>query len=98
LQRVGYQLEDKSLYRLSWPVLDRVPNTEPHRQKLIDGVESLNISFFDQDMQRHATWPLPPQGGSAQPPAALPKGVEVQLEIETLGSLRRVFRAPETLP
>ncbi len=98
LQRVGYQLEEKSLYRLSWPILDRVQDTTPHRQKLIDGIEKLGISFFDQDMKRHTSWPPQNQSNPNQPPAALPKGVEVVIEIETMGALRRVFRGPQPIP
>jgi general secretion pathway protein J len=98
LQRVGYQLEEKTLYRVSWPVLDRAQDTEPRRMKLFDGIENLTLYFFDQANERKTSWPPTTQGISNKTPAALPKGVEVVIETETMGTLRRVFRAPESLP
>lgn len=102
LQRVGYQLEEKTLYRVSWPVLDRAQDTQPRRQKLFDGIENISLTFFDQAMKRQTTWPSKTEGMSnnspADTPPGLPKGIEVTLETETMGTLRRVFRAPESLP
>jgi general secretion pathway protein J len=96
LQRVGYLLEEKTLYRITWPVLDRAQNTQSRRQKLFDGVEALNFNFFDQAMKRHTSWP-PTQSSENQTSTALPKGIEVMIETEKMGTLRRVFRAPESL-
>ncbi len=98
LQRVGYQLEEKTLYRLTWPNLDRAQGVEPHRQKLFDGIENLSFSFLDEKLQRQTSWPPSAQGGSGETPAALPRGVELNIESEKMGTLRRVFRAPESLP
>ncbi len=98
LQRVEYQLEEKTLYRVSWPVLDRTQSSEPRRQKLFDGIESLSLNFFNQKMERQTSWPPENLGNNEETPSALPKGVEVVIETEKLGTLRRVFRAPESLP
>ncbi|MEJ2455016.1 MAG: type II secretion system minor pseudopilin GspJ [Candidatus Thiodiazotropha sp.] len=98
LQRVEYQLEEKALYRVSWPVLDRTQSSEPRRQKLFDGIESLSLNFFDQKMERQTSWPQENLGSNEETPNALPKGIEVVIETEKLGTLRRVFRAPESLP
>jgi general secretion pathway protein J len=98
LQRVGYLVEDKSLYRVSWAVLDRAQDSEPRRQKLFDGVENLTLSFFDQSMKRQNAWPPTQMGSSNETPPALPKGVEVVIETATMGNLRRVFKASETMP
>lgn len=102
LQRVAYQLEENTLYRVSWPVLDRAQDTQPRRQKLFDGIENISLTFFDQAMKRQTTWPSNTEdmsnNSSADTPPGLPKGIEVTLETETMGTLRRVFRAPESLP
>jgi general secretion pathway protein J len=98
LQRVGYQLEEKTLYRVTWPVLDRAQDTEPRRQKLFDGVEELTFSFFDQDMKRKTSWPPTASGESGEAPETLPKGIELVIETEAMGTLRRLFRASESLP
>jgi general secretion pathway protein J len=98
LQRVGYLVEDKTLYRLRWAVLDRAQDSEPYRQKLFEGVENLTFSFFDQSTKPQNAWPPTQMGTSNETPPALPKGVEVVIETATMGNLRRVFRAPESMP
>jgi general secretion pathway protein J len=97
LQRVAYQLEEKTLYRVSWPTLDRAQDTEPRRQKLFDGIDSLSLKFIDGDMEQATSWPKESNGNSTTS-QALPKGIELVLETETLGTLRRVFRTPESKP
>jgi len=98
LQRVAYQLEEKTLYRLTWPALDRAQGAEPRRQKLFDGVESLTLSFLDEKLERQTSWPPGAQVGENAASSALPKGVELVIETDHMGTLRRVFRAPDSLP
>lgn len=95
LQRVGYLLEEETLYRVTWPVLDRAQDTEPRRQKLFSGIESLSLNFFDQEMKRQTSWPLLSGGENAD--SAMPRGIEMLVETKTMGTLRRVFRVPESL-
>lgn len=95
LQRVGYLLEDETLYRVSWPVLDRAQDSEPRRQTLFNGVDSLTLNFFDKEMKRQTRWP--PQSTDADGDIGLPKGLEMVIETKTMGNLRRVFRVPESL-
>ncbi len=97
LQRVGYQLEDKTLYRVSWPVLDRAQDTQAHRQKLFDGIDNLSLTFFDADMKRKTSWPAEATGNTTET-TALPKGIELVIETQAMGTLRRVFRAAESMP
>ncbi len=98
LQRVAYELEEKTLYRLTWPVLDRAQGVEPRRQKLFDGVANLTLGFIDEKLERQTSWPPSAQVGENTAPSALPKGVELVIETEHMGTLRRVFRAPDSLP
>lgn len=46
LQRVNYVFEDNALWRESYPVLDRAPDTEPQRVKLLDEVEEVRVRFL----------------------------------------------------
>lgn len=46
LQRVAYYLEDKQLVKKIWPVLDRVEDTKPIKQILLDEVDDLSFSFY----------------------------------------------------
>jgi general secretion pathway protein J len=95
LQRVGYLLEEETLYRVTWPVLDRAQDTEPRRQKLFTGIESLTLNLFDKDMKRQTSWP--PLSSGVTSGSGLPKGIEMEIETKTMGNLRRVFRVPESL-
>ncbi len=96
LQRVGYLLEEGTLYRVTWPVLDRAQDSEPRRQTLFDGVESLDLAFIDKELKRQTRWPPQTGGGSDSGDSGLPRGIEVVIESKTMGTLRRVFRAPES--
>ena len=46
LQRVNYRVEDGALWRDSYPVLDRAPDTEPQQVRLLEGVEVLELVFL----------------------------------------------------
>jgi general secretion pathway protein J len=48
LQRVGYVVQDDTLFRAYWMVLDRAPDTEPQLQEMLQGVEQ--IEFFALDV------------------------------------------------
>ena len=95
LQRVGYLLEEETLYRVTWPVLDRAQDSEPRRQTLFSGVDSLTLNFFDKEMKRQTRWP--PQSTQDTDEIGLPKGLEMVIETKSMGNLRRVFRVPESL-
>lgn len=95
LQRVGYLLEEETLYRVTWPVLDRAQDSEPRRQTLFSDVDSLSLNFFDKEMKRQTRWP--PQSTENAADIGLPKGLEMVIETKHMGSLRRVFRVPESL-
>ncbi len=97
LQRVRYVLENEALWRESWLVLDRV-NEEEGQQKtlLLSGVESLELRFLDSnsaaaeqsDIGGEWIEDWPPQGGVLD---SLPLAIELQLELETAGQIRRVI-------
>lgn len=88
LQRVAYQVRDNKLERLSWPVLDLAQDTTPFVQPLLNGVSGLEVSFLAGPDQNFSEWPPP------NPPpglAALPKAVQVVMEVEGWGRLERIF-------
>jgi len=101
LQRVGYQLsedpavdgETRTLYRLSWPVLDRAQGSQPRRSTLVDGIKGIEVHYLDQRMKPQSTWPKP--NDSKPPGYALPKAMELIMDIEGLGKIRRLFRMAE---
>jgi general secretion pathway protein J len=96
LQRVAYQLEDESLYRVIWPTLDRASESEPRRQRLFDQVKGVELTFYDQDMKKHDEWPVSQSGSNSTPSSSLPKAVEIVIELDKWGKIRRLFRVAQS--
>jgi general secretion pathway protein J len=98
LQRVGYVYEENTLYRLSWPTLDRPQESEPRRKKLIGDVTSLELIFYDKELEKKREWPPQTTGGDDEDPRVLPAAIELKMELEDWGTIRRLFRAQQPLP
>lgn len=101
MQRVHYYVEDGSLWRAYYPVLDRAIDTEMLRLRLIDDVESLEFRFLDslaslqvgrdlaidtRDWERNWT-SEPGTQNLREPPAA----IEMRIELADLGELSRLY-------
>lgn len=93
LQRVGYRLEDQELWRDHWPVLDRTFTVEPVREKLLTGVKSLKFRVMDGSRAWLDQWP---EAQSDDPAEARlrPAAVEVTIELEDWGTIRRLVEVP----
>ena len=90
LQRVAYFLDDDTLVRVQWPVLDRTLGTEPQEIALIDGIEELEFRFLPFNGDWSDTWPA---RGIASPATVRmrPRAVEVRITLDDYGEIRRVF-------
>ncbi len=94
LQRLRYLLAERQLIRESWPVLDRGPGLTTFRQPLLNKVKAFEIRFLDQRDTWHDYWPpstFAPTGGALQADERLPTAVEIVLELEDWGRLRRLL-------
>jgi general secretion pathway protein J len=98
LQRVGYVYEEDTLYRLTWRTLDRPLESEPHRQKLIDKITSLELIFYDKALEEKKEWPPTTTGTDEVDPRMLPVSIELNMELEDWGTIRRLFRAKQPVP
>lgn len=92
LQRVGYVVQDDTLYRAYWMVLDRAPDTEPNRQALLPGVEQIEFFALDAGGNEHTFWP--PAGDYRNDPAAQLAALILRLEVEPFGLVERVWPVP----
>jgi general secretion pathway protein J len=93
VQRVGYRLENGELWRDTWPVLDRTIAVEAVQRKLLTGVRSVTFRFMDSARNWQDRWPAvqtPDLAGARLRPAA----VEVVIELEDWGEIRRLFEVP----
>jgi general secretion pathway protein J len=96
LQRVRYLLEGDQLWRESWRVLDRLDSEDGlQRVLLMAGVTTFDIAFLDDKSSSASQSPLGGEWIEDWSPEAgvdrLPKALEITLEIENFGQVRRVF-------
>lgn len=91
LQRVRYVLEDDTLYRESFRVLDPTLNTKPSRRKLIDAVTSVRFRFMNEARAWQDTWPPLSNPPSPQDLRVRPIAVEVAIEFEDWGRIVRLI-------
>lgn len=86
LQRVAYQFKNHQLYRLSWPVLDRVPETIVSKKILLNQIKSFSLQYVDQKNHLLEAWSN--RTGSGE---NFPKAVIVSIQFEDNEKLKWVF-------
>lgn len=86
LQRTRYQLNNKQLLRITWPVLDQVKTTKPISRTLLTGVSELDFAYLDNKNHFQTIWPP-----LDQPNAVLPRAVRVTLTLENWGKITQLF-------
>ena len=87
LQRVAYVVEDDTLVRKFWPVLDRAPDTEPVAQTLLTGVAAATFVARDSDGGEHSYWPAGAAGGELV-------AMGLRLRLEEHGEIERLWLTP----
>ncbi len=96
LQRIGYGVIEGDLARLSWWVLDRSESSESISVTLLHDVQTLEVRFLDSAQEWQTAWPASSSTGVSSPgtppPPALPRAIEVTLELEDWGRITRLFR------
>jgi general secretion pathway protein J len=87
LRRVAYRLKEGRLVRITWPVLDRAPVTEPLEAPLLADVETFELRFYDgASGQSVETWPTATSGLDVPP-----RAMEVTLAVKGVGRFKRLF-------
>ncbi len=95
LQRIAYLLAENQLLRRSWPMLDRAQGSGHQESVLADHIQGLEYRYLDQALQWQAQWPPGIPAGQQQ--AVLPRAIEVTLEVEGWGKIRRLYRLPRAI-
>lgn len=90
LERVGYRVQQGTLQRLRFAVLDRSPGSTPAIDDLLDEVERFDLRYVGADGRELPQWP-PPRDAAQQ----LPRAVVVTLVLVDQGELRRVLELPD---
>lgn len=96
LQRVRYVFENNQLWRESWAILDRVSETDSQqRTLLLEDINEFQLAFLNAGSTNASQSPL---GGEWQDewdnPDDLPLAIEIRLDIENFGEVKRVFSIP----
>ena len=106
LQRVNYRVEDGALWRDTYPVLDRAPDTQPQQVRLLEGVEVLELVFLGDltaAERQGRGLPIDTRGWQANWVAdtsapdielSAPVALEIRLELEDIGEFRRIYALP----
>ncbi len=85
LQRFSWQFSQGELQRSSWPVTDRVPGSQSFGETLLSDLRDLEFRYRDRDGRWRDQWP-----DNAEELARLPSAIEISLESERFGRLRRL--------
>jgi general secretion pathway protein J len=96
LERVLYELDDRSLKRGRFAVLDRAGDTQPQISDTHVAVESLRFRFLSRTGQWFETWP-PPQTSNTTTPQ-LPRAVQWNLRTKDYGELENVVELVSRWP
>ena len=88
IQRVAYRLEEDRLIRVHWFVPDHTLSEEPVERELLDGVVEMRLRFLGTSSEWVSQWPATVGAGD---PADLPRAIEVVIELEDWGEIRRLI-------
>ncbi len=95
LQRVAYVLDKNILRREYYPVLDALLSTQTVKRELLTGVKSVQFRYMDVARQWRDQWPPPGLAGDPNVNLrARPVAIEVTIELDDWGKVRRVFEVP----
>ncbi len=101
MQRVRYVLEDTTLYREQFQVLDRTNETEPQRVALLENVNLMEFRFLGDGIElapneiETENWPEAWGLNGGQGVNTVPEAVEVRLELEDWGEVRWLYELPQ---
>lgn len=91
LQRVSYYLEDKQLVKKVWPILDRVEDSKPVKQVLLDNIDKLSFSFYSSDNKTASDNDINWDSAPDNKPGSKLRAVRVTIKTADYGETYRVF-------
>lgn len=84
-QRVGYRLQQHTVYLLRWAALDQPPDARPARYPLLQEVSEFHLRYQDERGAWQEQWPPPGKTGG------IPVAVEVTVTLEGGQPIKRLF-------
>lgn len=89
-QRVAYRIEDGTLLRYHWNVLDRTYANDPIVTELLEDVDSIYFRFYAASGEASEIWPPQTQLGGAGL-RSRPRAVEIVLSLADQGEITRLL-------
>ena len=93
IERVLYDIDNKKLRRGRYAVLDRAAGSVPTWRDMLDQVGEFRLRYLGNDGNWRDQWPP-----RETPPEDLPRAIELRLQLDDFGELRRVVGLPSTIP
>jgi len=81
LQRVRYDIEDKTLIRKTWAIIDHI-DLEPSSMKLLNDIETFELRLLDTNNQWQENW---------KELREIPKAVEINIDHKQWGKITRLI-------
>lgn len=91
LQRLSYRLEQGSLIRRYWTMLDRNGAGESQETVLLDNVREVKARFLNDQDEWQKEWPPTGQDADEDSVNRLPRAVEISLTLGDWGEITRLF-------
>lgn len=88
LRRVEYYLTEGRLERRTWPILDRVQDSNPTTLQLIEDVRGIEINILGY---ADSEWQSSMPDDSTPKLSVLPRAIEVTITTEKYGAVSRLF-------
>jgi general secretion pathway protein J len=98
LERVTYVLDDATLRRGNYPVLDRAPGTAAQVTVLRDQVDALRLRYMDETNRWSDSWPPRESADTAASLSSLPHAVEFRIETRDYGEITRIIELVSSWP
>lgn len=87
LQRVAYKVEQQKLIRMTWSVLDLAQDSKVIESEVLSNVDAIEWRFLNNTDEWLSAWPEEGKEESS----ALPRAVELNLELKGWGKIRRLI-------
>lgn len=109
IQRVAYELNEGTLVRHYWEVLDRSQDSVPLSKELLTEVDSISLRFMNKKDSWVDEWPSGTNPSSANTTNTtantitidprlydntLPKAIEISFELKRFGKVKRLYALP----
>lgn len=82
LQRVAYVFDKSSLYRLTWPVIDRAPKTSADKRIILTNISYFRLNFVDDKGLQTEAW---------ADNYHLPRAIILNITFEKLGEMQLIL-------